>query len=239
MLPRFPQRNRRATELAFSFAFIALRALLLVGVIAWVSTGIYDLRLAIDDLAKQKASTREWGHCHSWVVDDYQQRIQKILEELGAPPRPNARLFSEATELVSVGLDIQGREQRLTPGAAAAWNEMKMAAEKDGEILQLVSAFRSVDYQRQIIERKLAAGQSWEQILRVSALPGFSEHHTGRTVDVTTPGSKVLEEEFENTPTFRWLQKRAGEFGFMMTYPRGNSFGIAYEPWHWTFRERR
>jgi zinc D-Ala-D-Ala carboxypeptidase len=171
-------------------------------------------------------------------MEEYERRIQGILQELGAPVRPEARLFIEAAELVSVGLDIHGREQRLTPEAAKAWSEMKTAAEKDGEILQLVSAFRSVDYQKQIIQRKLAAGQSWEQILRVSALPGFSEHHTGRTIDLTTPGSKELEEEFENTPAFRWLTKRAGEFEFTMTYPRGNSFGVAYEPWHWTFGER-
>lgn len=113
---------------------------------------------------------------------------------------------------------------------------MKAAAARDGETLQLVSAFRGVDYQRQIIERKLAAGQSWEQILRVSALPGFSEHHTGRTIDVTTPGCKALTEEFEGTSAFKWLERRAGEFGFTMTYPRGNEFGVAYEPWHWTFR---
>ncbi|HWC61776.1 MAG TPA: M15 family metallopeptidase [Verrucomicrobiae bacterium] len=169
-------------------------------------------------------------------MDDYDLRIEQMIRELGAPPRSNRRPFLEATELVSVGLDIYGREQRLTPEAAAAWNEMKVGAERDGEILQLVSAFRSVDYQKQIIQRKLAAGQSWEQILRVSALPGFSEHHTGRTVDVTTPGCKVLEEEFENTSVFQWLVRRAGEFGFTMTYPRDNKLGVAYEPWHWTFR---
>ena len=171
-------------------------------------------------------------------MDDYQRRIAAIMEELGAPPRDLARAFVEGTELVSIGLDIYGREQRLTPKAAAAWNEMRAAAERDGEIVQIVSAFRSVDYQKQIIQRKLAAGQTWEQILRVSALPGFSEHHTGRTIDVATPGCKVLEEEFENTTAFRWLEKRAGDFGFTMTYPRGNSFGVAYEPWHWTFSRK-
>jgi zinc D-Ala-D-Ala carboxypeptidase len=171
-------------------------------------------------------------------VDDYQQRIAQILRELGAPPRSNAPIFQEATELVSVGRDIQGREQKLTPHAATAWLEMKTAAEQNGETLQLVSAFRSVDYQRQIIERKLSGGQSWDQILRVSALPGYSEHHTGRTIDITTPDCKPLAEEFENTTAFRWLANHAGEFGFTMTYPRNNTFGITYEPWHWTFRGR-
>jgi zinc D-Ala-D-Ala carboxypeptidase len=173
-------------------------------------------------------------------MNDYEERIWQILRELSAPPRPEgSRLhpFEEAKELVSVGTDIYGREQRLAPQAAAAWEEMKAAAGRGGETLQLVSAFRSVDYQKQIIERKLAAGQSWEQIFRVSALPGYSEHHTGRTIDVTTPGCKVLTEEFEGTSAFAWLMQRAGEFGFTMTYPRGNEFGVAYEPWHWTWRE--
>lgn len=174
-------------------------------------------------------------------MDDYEKRVARILQELGAPPRPESargRIFHEAAELVSVGLDIYRREQKLTPEAAAAWQAMKAAAEGDGETLQLVSAFRSVDYQKQIIERKLSAGQSWEQILRVSALPGYSEHHTGRTIDVTTPGCKALTEEFENTSAFAWLRRLAGDFGFTMTYPRGNMFGVAYEPWHWTFQER-
>jgi len=140
--------------------------------------------------------------------------------------------------LVSVGLDIYGRDQRLTPPVAATWNAMKTAAEQNGVMLQLVSAFRSVDYQKQIIQRKLQAGQSWEQILRVSALPGYSEHHTGKTIDVTTPGCEPLTEAFEQTSTFLWLTRRAGEFGFTMTYPRDNKFGVAYEPWHWTFHDR-
>jgi zinc D-Ala-D-Ala carboxypeptidase len=171
-------------------------------------------------------------------MDNYLERIAQISCELGVPPRPNARVFQEATELVSVGLDVQGREQRLTPTAAAAWQEMRAVAAREGETLQLVSAFRSVDYQKQIIQRKLAAGQTWEQILRVSAVPGYSEHHTGRTIDITTPGSEPLAEAFENTSAFQWLARRAGEFGFTMTYPRGNEYGIAYEPWHWTFQER-
>lgn len=174
-------------------------------------------------------------------MDEYEMRIASLLQELGAPPRSRSsvpRIFREATQLISVGTDIYGREQKLTPEAAASWHAMKAAAGSDGEILQLVSAFRSVEYQKQIIQRKLAARQSWEDILRVSALPGYSEHHTGRTIDLTTPGCKPLTEEFEHTSAFAWLARRAAEFGFSMTYPRGNRLGVAYEPWHWTLQER-
>ena len=149
-----------------------------------------------------------------------------------------SRLVREATQLVSVGADIYGRDQKLSPEAAAAWQSMKTAAGKDGQTLQLVSAYRSVDYQKQIIQRKRAAGQSWEQILRVSALPGYSEHHTGRTIDITSPDCKPLTEDFDSTSAFAWLTLHAAEFGFTMTYPPNNPLGVAYEPWHWTFHPR-
>ncbi len=80
-----------------------------------------------------------------------------------------------------------------------------------------------------------AAGQNWEEIFRVSAPPGCSEHHTGRAVDIGTPHCKVLDEEFEQTEAFDWLVRFAGKFGFRLSYPRGNSCGYAYEPWHWCF----
>jgi D-alanyl-D-alanine carboxypeptidase len=145
-------------------------------------------------------------------------------------------LQPEAADLVSIGLDIHGRERYLTPEAAAGWMDLQAAAGRDGVTLQLVSAFRSLEYQRQIFERKLASGRPLEQILEVNAAPGYSEHHTGRAVDLTTPGCPPLEEEFETTAAFDWLVRQGGRFGFALTYPRGNRFGVAYEPWHWAIR---
>jgi zinc D-Ala-D-Ala carboxypeptidase len=174
-------------------------------------------------------------------TEPYEEQVAQVLRELGIPvthgKKSGLRIFHEAAELVTVGADIYGREQKLAPKAAAAWRALKLAAEHDGIALLLVSAFRSFAYQRQIIERKLAAGISLEQILRVSAAPGYSEHHTGRAVDVTAPNCKPLTEEFEHTSTFVWLGNRARDFGFTMTYPRNNKFGVVYEPWHWVLEE--
>ncbi len=117
-------------------------------------------------------------------------------------------------------------------------NRKKALSAALGQIeLQLVSAFRSIEYQVGIIERKLARGQDMAQILAVSAAPGYSEHHTGRAIDLTTPGFAALEEEFEQSPAFRWLVKNATEFGFSLSFPRGNRHGITYEPWHWCWRQ--
>ena len=146
------------------------------------------------------------------------------------------RRVREPSHLESIGLDTQGREQFLATRAAKAWQRMRAAAARNGVELQVVSAFRSIEYQLGILKRKLERGQSIEQILRVSAAPGYSEHHSGRALDITAPGFAALEEEFERSPAFLWLKKNARRFDFHLSYPRKNPHGIAYEPWQWCWR---
>jgi D-alanyl-D-alanine carboxypeptidase len=171
------------------------------------------------------------------VTPSYQERVRQTLLDLKVPDELVTRyariLQPEGQDLVSIGLDMFQREQRLERSAAAQWQAMVAAAAQELVVLSAISGFRSFDYQRGIIERKLREGITLHEILTASALPGYSEHHTGRAIDIGTPGSKPLEEEFEKTLAFDWLTRRAGEFGFTMTYPRGNSHGIIYEPWHW------
>ena len=149
--------------------------------------------------------------------------------EDGGPP-----VFDEALDLVEIGPNLVGRTQQLTQGAAENWQAMVTAAAADGVALMIVSGFRSVDYQARLIRKKIAAGQDIEAILKVNAAPGYSEHHTGQAVDIATPGSRPLTEEFEATEAFRWLTDKAGGFGFSMSYPRDNPWGFIYEPWHWS-----
>ena len=146
------------------------------------------------------------------------------------------RLQREPARLVAIGTDIHGRTQWLQPRAARALAHMRKAAAAEGIELQIVSAFRSIEYQLGIVERKRARGLSIDEILRVSAAPGYSEHHSGRCVDFTAPGFEALGEGFERSPAFAWLQRNASRFGFTLSYPRGNIHGIAYEPWHWCWR---
>lgn len=152
-----------------------------------------------------------------------------LIAARGLRPLPEAKHL----ETAEVGAD--GREHLLVPEAAAAWRQMKRVAADDGIGLAIVSAYRSVQRQTEIVRRKLAAGQSLEQILAVSAPPGFSEHHTGRAVDLTTPRAKPLDSSFAETPAFEWLGRRAHEFGFVLSYPAGNREGYEFEPWHWCY----
>ena len=181
------------------------------------------------------------GSPHGAEATGYVLRVQAILDELGVPRELCAGralpVQEEAQELELVELGENGREYLLVPAAAAAWRTLRAAAEADGVQLKIISAFRSVDRQAEIVREKLARGLTLAAIFSASAPPGYSEHHTGRAVDVGTPETQPLEEDFEGTPAFRWLEVNAGRFGYVLSYPRDNPHGYVYEPWHWCYRE--
>lgn len=145
----------------------------------------------------------------------------------------------EASNLVVAEVGADGTEHLLVATAAEAWRKLKVTAAADSITLVIASAFRSVERQAEIVRRKLDAGASVVEVLSICAPPGFSEHHTGRAIDLSTPGSPPLELEFEQTPAFAWLTAQARSFGFRLSYPVGNSAGYQYEPWHWCFHDTR
>jgi D-alanyl-D-alanine carboxypeptidase len=169
----------------------------------------------------------------------YRQRILAALQALGIDPELVAAkglvLHREADQLVVAQTNANGRQFHLTEPAAQAWWRMQAAAADDRVAMELVSAFRGVERQCEIIAAKLARGMRPEIIFTLSAPPGYSEHHSGRAIDINTPGCRETEEEFELTEAFRWLNVNAAGFGYALSYPRGNTLGFIYEPWHWCF----
>ena len=145
--------------------------------------------------------------------------------------------FVESYRLKRCENDMFKRKAYLHPAARKAWGEMQKTAKKDSIDLQIISAFRSLDYQKQLIENKLAKHILIDDILKVNTLPGYSEHHTGCAIDIGSKDAAILEDEFDQSNAFRWLSENANKFGFIMTYPKGNTTGICYEPWHWCFRK--
>lgn len=64
------------------------------------------------------------------------------------------------------------------------------------------------------------------------AVPGTSEHCLGYAADLCS-----LEENFENSDQFAWLQKHCAEYGFILRYPKDkvDITKISYEPWHYRY----
>lgn len=173
-------------------------------------------------------------------------KVRVLNQRLGIDPCYSAKHQlapqCEARLLTLCGLDGLRREFWLAPQSALAWRVLKAAAQADGVGLVEISGFRSVEYQAGLIQGKLCRGQTITQILNVSAAPGFSEHHTGRAVDIADShelaNRSFLTEAFELTASYAWLVQNAARFGFTQSFGRDNRHGIAYEPWHWCHRQQ-
>jgi D-alanyl-D-alanine carboxypeptidase len=166
------------------------------------------------------------------------ERLHRIWDELGLSRQVitdrQLTVFAEPAELVE--LQTPRRSFRLLPDTRAAWLAMVAEAARNGVHLLLLSAFRSYDYQAELIRKRLAKGEGMDACLQVLAPPGCSEHHTGSALDLGTPGCPPLSEGFADTDAFAWLRQNAARHGFSLSFPRDNPFGYIYEPWHWRHR---
>ena len=109
--------------------------------------------------------------------------------------------------------------------------------QKENIDLDLDSAYRSVAYQQDILERfteKYGAAYA----ARTVATPGYSEHHTGLAIDLyfRIDGTEVYENEdlVQYPEVWKKIHARLAEHGFILRYPGGKDGTIdyTYEPWH-------
>lgn len=123
---------------------------------------------------------------------------------------------------------------RIRKDCAEAFKTMKKAAKKDGINIRVVSGYRSSHYQIQVFKSKFNGKYPTEEQmkarLKYSAPSGFSEHHTGLAVDINS-----TEDDFKDTLEYIWLTKNAYKYGFEISFPKNNSQGLGFEPWHWRY----
>ena len=129
--------------------------------------------------------------------------------------------------------------------ACDAFLEMQKAAAADGVTVWMQSGYSSVKYKTSIYERKtkyyLDKGYdnatAKEKAAAVVNPPGYSEHNCGLAADLNSPEHTGLDEGFEKTTAFRWLCEHAGDYGFILRYPKDaeDKTEIIYEPWHWRY----
>ncbi|MBI4396670.1 MAG: D-alanyl-D-alanine carboxypeptidase family protein, partial [Elusimicrobia bacterium] len=118
-----------------------------------------------------------------------------------------------------------------------AFLKMAAAARADGVKIIPISGFRAVKYQKYLFEKAGRRYGSEEKAARWVAPPGFSEHHTGWSLDLgdETSANTDVDQSFEETKAFRWLSEHASDYGFEISFPKGNPQNVNYEPWHWRF----
>ena len=127
--------------------------------------------------------------------------------------------------------------------ACNAFLELQKAAAAENVTVWMQSGYRSVSYS--LYEKKTNYykqqgyddAKAKEMAAAIVNPPGYSEHNCGLAADLNSPEHTGLDEGFENTAAFRWLCQHAGEYGFILRYPKGaeEKTEITYEPWHWRY----
>jgi D-alanyl-D-alanine carboxypeptidase len=140
------------------------------------------------------------------------------------------------TKLSPINVAFLARPERpeyFLESAARHVNDLFVAASSSGVHLQVLSAYRSFETQAALKEGyKVTYGAGTANAF--SADQGYSEHQLGTTLDFTMPQLHAGLVGFDKTPGFAWLKDHAHEFGFILSYPKGNGHFV-FEPWHWRY----
>jgi LAS superfamily LD-carboxypeptidase LdcB len=170
-------------------------------------------------------------------------RIRRIAEERGY------RLTSiPVSSIEKINEPRLEGDDLLQPLAAIAWRDLKDSAARDGIKLAIISGYRSPDYQRSLfMSRLIARGVTVAQVaegsadaavianLGVTAVPGYSRHHTGYTIDLWCEDGSA---KFVVSSCYRWISaenyKKAKLGGWIPSYPDGTEKqGPEPEPWEY------
>lgn len=111
--------------------------------------------------------------------------------------------------------------------------QMFSDAKSDGINLQVISGYRSFATQQSLkANYKVTYGAGTANAF--SADQGYSEHQLGTAFDLTTSELGTGYTAFAKTEGYTWLQANAYKYGFILSYPKTNTF-YQFEPWHWRF----
>lgn len=116
------------------------------------------------------------------------------------------------------------------------WTHLKMLiddARRSNINLFVSSGYRSFAEQKNLkSDYRVVYGAGTAN--QFSADQGYSEHQLGTALDFITSGIGGDLDSFEGTPAQLWLMANAYRYGFILSYPKSNTY-YQYEPWHWRY----
>lgn len=121
---------------------------------------------------------------------------------------------------------------KVHPNIAQPLKDLMAAARKAGHRINIVSAYRDYNHQKQIWEGK-AATQSAAEILKFSSFPGTSRHHWGTDIDFNVLNNAYWDSG-AGKGLYGWLKANAAKFGFKQTYLGTGKNAYSREAWHWS-----
>jgi len=187
------------------------------------------LILAVFVLCVAVAGSTVAEGCDETVVID---SVEYNVGERWCGQRLDSTAVADPTTLVRIPEQFCFEQFRIyvRPVVRDAFVLMAEAAAADSVDLIADSGFRSATFQARIISRRMEEGDTFERLIRFVAPPGYSQHETGRALDLVPS-----EARFVYTPVYEWLKENAAEFGFVESLPEDTSGFAARESWHWYY----
>ncbi len=138
--------------------------------------------------------------------------------------------------------------QYLPQNVYDAYEKLMAAMKQDlGKRLWVESGYRSPAYQLYtFLYYTPKHHYSLKETRQWVALPGHSEHGNPKDQAIDFINEEGIDgdsdhqqtaADFEVLPEYQWLQRRAKEFGFELSYPRGSK-NTTFEPWHWRYYKK-
>ena len=126
------------------------------------------------------------------------------------------------------------KNMQLVNYAKKAFEEMAKAAKKENLTIIAMSTYRSYEYQVNLYNNYVKTDGK-EKADTYSGRPGYSEHQTGLAVDIYN--GKEPYTNFEITEEFKWMEKNAYKYGFILRFPKNKTkeTGYDYESWHYRY----
>lgn len=136
--------------------------------------------------------------------------------------------------LVSISNKYSIGGMKLVEEARDAFEDMASDALKEKMHIIAMSSYRSYNYQVDLYN-KYAKQDGKDAADTYSARAGFSEHQSGLCLDVYD--GEIPYTSFEKTNEFKWMQKNAYKYGFILRFPKDkvDETGYRYESWHYRY----
>lgn len=97
----------------------------------------------------------------------------------------------------------------------------------------VTQGLRTYEEQQAMLELKIS---QFGENQTIAQKPGYSEHHTGLAMDISTYVNGVMG-TFTGENEYAWVHENAHKYGFVLRYPAGKEdiTGISHETWHFRY----
>ena len=213
--------------------------------------GVKDLREKLTAAQAMNADLLVLLHASNQEKDAYGSQVQQLastvgmLDKLTKTDKELLQKYSSVyflnenyvpsnlSSIDSTFVYREGTDTLIHSGVKSHLEALLKAAAVDNMPLKVLSAYRSFGTQATLkTAYKMTYGAGTANAF--SADQGYSEHQLGSAADFTTVQTGENLGRFERSGGYAWLLAHAHEYGFSISYPKGNAY-FQFEPWHWRY----